>query len=586
MRKLVLAVAFVAALAFAPPAAARPLAAPATPPGCDLPAARPLWIDFGDGSVPFWQNIFSKPGIIAAASNFLVPPKLRAAGAKTVYWDMHLNTRVGTPQKPADPAGIADQADRLFLRAAASSGCATPVIALNELFGAGTATPWSESNTTYRANVLALLRRLSALGARPYLLVNSAPYTAGDAAQWWRDASESADLVREVYFSGPRIHQQGALLGSRTMRVALRNSMDEFTEIGIPTSRLGFMLGFHTTRGIGSGREGLQPASAWFDVVKLEALAAKQVAVELSVATVWSWGWGVWSVGENDPDKEAAACVWLWSRDPALCDGPKFAGDGFDPSRGEARLPAGVQCSLGEVVVTRTQLSQVTRLTGDPDAALSALQERLVLAQATDLSTPELDLAEAQVIARWFRGSRTRYYSALASAGISRTLAREIVGTQARELKIRQALKVAAPSPAQIVDWYASYATMPARAVQAKPGPWWLGGRTSGIALQATAPPSVLTAQPGAKPLLVPGTTGSVRVQVGDPAMPLAAFPLSLATPAIAAALKESARSAAFEKWLLNRQTAALRHTVCVRDELPSVEPVDLTVFAPFLALG
>ena len=48
-------------------------------------------------------------------------------------------------------------------------------------------------------------------------------------------------------------------------------------------------------------------------MVKLESLAAKQVAEELSVATVWSWGWGVWSVGESDPDKEAAACVWLWA---------------------------------------------------------------------------------------------------------------------------------------------------------------------------------------------------------------------------------------------------------------------------------
>src|SRR4029079_15508385 len=126
----------------------------------------------------------------------------------------------------------------------------------------------------------------------------------------------------------------------------------------------------------------------------------------------------------------------------------------------------------------------------------------------------------------------------------------EIVGTQARELKIRRNLTVAGPSGAQILDWYASYAAMPARAVVAKPGPWWLGAGTTGIALEAIAPPSVLTAQPAAKPLLFPTTTGFTRVTVGDPAMPLAAFPLSLATPAISAALKESARLAAFEKWL------------------------------------
>jgi hypothetical protein len=585
VRKLLLLGVFVA-LALAPAAAARPFAAPATPPGCDLPAQRPLWIDFGDGSVPFWQQVFARPGIIAAASNFLVPPKLRAAGAKTVYWDMHLNNRVGTPQKPLDPAGVTDQADRLYLRAVASSGCATPVIALNELFGAGTATPWSDSNTTYRANVLTLLRRLSALGARPYLLISSPPYTGGDAGQWWRDASQVADLVREVYFSGPRISKQGPLLGSRTMRDALRKSIEDFTEIGIPPSGLGVMLGFHTTKGIGSGREGLQPASAWFDVVKLEALAARQVAGEESIGSVWSWGWGVWSAGEADPDKEAAACVWLWARDASLCDGPKLAGEDFDLSRTEGLLPAGVQCALGPRVVTRSALAAVTKLTGDPDAALSALQERLVLGQATNLTSAELNAAEAQVVDRWFGGRFSRYQAALARAGISRSLARSIIDTQARELKIRRSLHVAAPSSAEILDWYTSYAGEPARVVDAKPAPWWLGRRTHGVALSATAPAVVLTARPGAKPLLIRTTTGLTRVTVGEPAMPLGAYPLSLATPAISAALVESKQLTAFGTWLLNQQTAALKRTVCVRDQLPSPEPVDLTGFVPFLALA
>ena len=85
------------------------------------------------------------------------------------------------------------------------------------------------------------------------------------------------------------------------------------------------------------------------------------------------------------------------------------------------------------------------------------------------------------------------------------------------------------------------------------------------VALQATAPPSVLTAAPSAKPVLVPTATGNVRVRVGDPAMPLAAFPLAIAAPAIAAALQDSARLASFEQWLLGQQTAALRRTVCVR---------------------
>jgi len=37
---------------------------------CSLFGKAPLWLDFADGSVPFW-NMFAKPGITALASNFI-----------------------------------------------------------------------------------------------------------------------------------------------------------------------------------------------------------------------------------------------------------------------------------------------------------------------------------------------------------------------------------------------------------------------------------------------------------------------------------------------------------------------------------
>jgi hypothetical protein len=575
-------------LALLTAAAAVPALAPGsngTPPGCTLPTTRPLWIDFGDGSVPFWDHIFTRPGIIAAASNFQIPPRLRAAGAKTVYWDMHLNNRVGTPTKPADPGATTDQADRLFLRAVASSACGTPVIALNELFGAGTATPWSPSNAQYRANVLAFVQRLSALGARPYLLVSGPPYTAGEAAQWWRDVSESADLVREVYFAGPRIKAQGALVGSRTMRVALRGAAADFTDLEIPPARLGLMLGFHTTKGVGSGREGLQPSSAWFDVVKLQAFAARQVAAETGVATVWSWGWGVWSAGESDPDKEAAACVWLWARDSRLCKGPQMAGAAFDASRTEGRLPPGMQCVLGANGVSQSQLAAIARVTGDPDVALSALHARLVLSEQTDLDSAELDAAESALVSSSFGSNWGAYRAALARAGVSSSLARSIISMEARRAKVERRFRVGAPSAAEVLDYWSTYADLEARFVEARPAPWWLGGRRRGVALDVTAPATIFRLG-GEKFVRLSTPSGPLRVRAGGPVLPLGAFPVALAGPSMAAALEASARTAAFEKWLLARQVAALRRTVCVRDELPSPEPVDLTAFLPFLALG
>src|SRR6266508_1895224 len=47
---------------------------------CGLPSRQPLWIDFADGSVPYW-TLFARPGVVAAAANFIYPPQIRALGA-------------------------------------------------------------------------------------------------------------------------------------------------------------------------------------------------------------------------------------------------------------------------------------------------------------------------------------------------------------------------------------------------------------------------------------------------------------------------------------------------------------------------
>src|SRR5438105_4119075 len=90
-----------------------------------LPAKKPVWIDFADGSVPFWEE-FARPGVVAAASNLIFPPKLRAAGAQTVYWDMYLNKRVGTPGAPADPETGVARAHHLIHAAARTTWSSHP----------------------------------------------------------------------------------------------------------------------------------------------------------------------------------------------------------------------------------------------------------------------------------------------------------------------------------------------------------------------------------------------------------------------------------------------------------------------------
>src|SRR4029079_10626102 len=168
----------------------------------------------------------------------------------------------------ADPATIADKAKREFDFAVQVTGCATPLIAENELFGAQTVTPWSATNAQYRANVLLLLQELQKLGATPALTIANPPYTGGEAADWWRATANAALLVRQVYFTSPNsrgLSKLGAVRASRVMRQGMRNLVAHLTEIGIPESRIALELQFQSVLGQG-GREGLQPRSAWLEV--------------------------------------------------------------------------------------------------------------------------------------------------------------------------------------------------------------------------------------------------------------------------------------------------------------------------------
>ena len=182
---------------------------------CGIPEKGTIWVDFADGSVPFWQT-FARPGVIAAAANFIYPPQLRALGAKTVYFDLNFRLRVGTPNEPFDPGVVINRANRLYSTAAMSSGCTEPVITENELNGANLVTPWTANNAAYRRNVLIYLQTLSALGAHPVILVPSAPYMGDEAGDWWRQVVQYAEVVRESYFAAPTIAKQGPIEGSRT----------------------------------------------------------------------------------------------------------------------------------------------------------------------------------------------------------------------------------------------------------------------------------------------------------------------------------------------------------------------------------
>ena len=146
------------------------------------------------------REVLARPGVVVASSGTANPKYFRDHGAATTYFVLHLPTLVGEPSDPADAASIGSAADKLYARAADSTDCATPWIALNELFGTGLATPWSRTNAQYRANVLVLMQRLQTRGAHPVLLLQGSPNTEGDAADWWRQVAQAGDIVYESYY--------------------------------------------------------------------------------------------------------------------------------------------------------------------------------------------------------------------------------------------------------------------------------------------------------------------------------------------------------------------------------------------------
>lgn len=550
---------------------------------CGIPDKGTLWVDFADGSVPFWQ-VFARPGVIGAASNFIYPQLLRSYGAKTVYWDMHFIRRVGTPLEPFDPAVVIDRANRMYDVASMSLGCAKPMLVENELNGANLITPWSATNAQYRRNVLIYLQTLAARGARPVLLVPSAPYMGDVAADWWKQVAAYADIVSESYFAAPRLAKEGPLQGSRTLRALFRKRIAPYTALGIPTSQLGIMLGFHTTPGSG-GREHAK-LGAWLEVTKLQALAAKQVAKELGLRSVWSWGWAVFGKNspEDDPQKPIAACVYLWTRNPKLCDGPKVAGPKFDTSRTQGQLvfPPGARCKVNGKGVESSVIRGLTPVTGDPDVAFTAAYARVIASFYQKLSASQVAQAERAVVGSRF-GSYGAYRAALARAHATPAVARGVIADELRRALIERRMPASQPTGTDVRGYYETYAQTGVRLVETKARVPWLGNRTRGFALASNAPAQLFRLRSSSWET-IRTMLGPVEVRALQPVVPLGGIPLGLARPAVVGALKALARDRAYESWLLARERGYNVITICRRDRQPTPSVVPLTDYLPFLA--
>jgi hypothetical protein len=578
----------VAAVAVCLFAAGRAASDPVFAGQCGIRAQQTVWGEYG---WPTLLPILAKPGtLLAVTTQYGVSDyaaAARARGAATYAFDLQMTQKVGSPSAPADPSTIEAAAETQYNKAVLrTGGCATPLVVENELFGAGIPTPWIASTAQYRANVLAFLQDLAAKGAHPVLLINRPPYAgSSDAVAWWRSVSQVADIVREVYLPATHIWPMGPVLGNRYLRQSYRGAIADLTSIGIPANRVGIMLSFLSHKGVG-GRNGLEPASAWYQVVKWEALSAKKVAREVGLGSVFSWGWQEWNKREMDPDKPRAACVWLWARTRSLCNAPRMLGKRFDRSltAGQILLPNGTVCRTeGIGSVGGRALGSLQALTGDRDAALSALFERIVEASERPVSRHAVLAAQQEVIRDSFHGKRSAYVAALRQAHATVGMALSVLGDELRRARLEQPRYAPKPTASEVSAFYTAYPDLLVRRVHVSPEPPWLAART-GFAVAEAAPQRLFSLPTGRKSRLST-LLGTFAVRPLGPAQPLGALPLPMVRRAIVAALRGFERAQSFERWTIAEQNQALSGTICLRDQLPQPAAIDLTQYLPFLRL-
>jgi hypothetical protein len=123
--------------------------------------------------------------------------------------------------------------------------------------------------------------------------------------------------------------------------------------------------------------------------------------------------------GGRRPDKPEAACVYLWTRDHVLCNGPAAAGPDFNASltEGQIILPAGVHCDTPAGELRASAVQQLLGATGDRAASLSAVPDRARLRQPRRGVSPRTSRGERAIVRAAFAGDQAAYEAELTARG-------------------------------------------------------------------------------------------------------------------------------------------------------------------------
>jgi hypothetical protein len=282
----------------------------------------PIWAEaaaFGVHDTPV-EHILARPGTLLGVANDDWADSYRSRGAETTGWHMQLPALVGTLSNPKTKSYVLSRIPSLSNLAHRMTSCDEPWLVLNEMITVQSPEPLGYGQRRFRENVLLLAKELDARGVRVMLLMPRIPHANTRYRSYWRTMSRYTDYVYEAYTWSTREAIRKTDAGARKyFRDKWTRAINRLKTFTVNPGRTGLMVPYWVNNK-NSGRVGLKDA-AWFRLTRLKTEAAMAVGRNEHLATLWSWGWHTnRNVGEVDADKPKAACVYLHTRDPLLCD--------------------------------------------------------------------------------------------------------------------------------------------------------------------------------------------------------------------------------------------------------------------------
>src|SRR5262249_40565486 len=144
-----------------------------------------------------------------------------------------------------------------------------------------------------------------------------------------------------------------------------------------------------------------------------------------------------------------------------------------------------------------------------------------------------------------------------ARAHATSSVANAILADEILRAQAEAALPVATPTQAAVLAYATSHLGMRVRTVRSTPAAPWLGNRSTGLALGASAPAAVFRLARG-HTATVRTPSGTYRVTATGRALPLRQVSRGSARASIAALLVSSTQRAGFPAWLAQQEAASL----------------------------